>query len=224
MPKILIVEDDVDLAEQMESWLRSQRYVVEKASTGSEALERLQFYQYDIILLDWNIPAPDGISVCREYRSSGGKTPILMLTGNDCPVDKATGLDSGADDYLGKPFDTVELAARLRALLRRPKDNYSGSELKAGDLILDSGAAKVTKNGKILNLIPLEYALLEFLMRHSGTLLTSDIILNRVWGSESDASIDTLRTYIKTLRKKIDTPGQNSFITTVYGTGYRFEG
>ncbi len=223
MPKILIVEDDVDLAEQMENWLRSQRYAVEKAATGTEALERLRFYQYDLILLDWNIPAPDGIEVCREYRDRGGKTPILMLTGNDCPVDKATGLDSGADDYLGKPFDTVELAARLRALLRRPKENYKGSEIKARDIVLDATSGKVSKGDKVLELLPLEYTLLEFFMRHPGALFSADDILNRVWGSESDATVDTLRTYIKTLRKKIDSPGQGSLIHTVYGIGYRFE-
>ncbi len=223
MPKILIVEDDVELAERMESWLRTQQYAVEKAANGSDALARLSCYQYDIILLDWNIPGPDGIQVCREFRDRGGKTPILMLTGKDCPADKAEGLDSGADDYLGKPFDAVELAARLRALLRRPKNSYTGTVLEARDLIVDPIGGKVTKGGVALNLLPLEYALLEFFMRHSGTLLSADTILNRVWGADSDATVETLRTYVKTLRKKIDSSEQNSLIKTVYGTGYRFE-
>lgn len=224
MPKILIVEDDSDLAEQMESWLRSQLYVVERVGTGRQALDYLRINQYDVILLDWNIPAPDGIQVCKEFRDWGGKTPILMLTGNDKVTDKAKGLDSGADDYLGKPFDAIELAARLRALLRRPKEKFTGSELKARDLVLDPVGCKVSKSGQVLSLQPMEYALLEFFMRHSGTLLSAETLLLRVWGSDSDATVDTLRTYIKTLRKKIDSLDQRSLISTVYGSGYRFEG
>jgi len=224
MPKILIVEDDPDLAEQIESWLRSQLYVVERASTGKQALDCLRFYQYDIVLLDWNIPAPDGIQVCKEFRDWGGKTPILMLTGNDRSIDKAKGLDSGADDYLGKPFDAIELAARLRALLRRPKEKFTGTELKAKDIILDPVACRVTKSGAEISLQPMEYALLEFFMRHSGALLTADNLLFRVWGSDSEATVETLRTYIKTLRKKIDSVDQPSLISTVYGVGYRFDG
>ena len=224
MPKILIVEDEPELAERMESWLKTQFYAVEKAANGTEALELLACYQYDIILLDWNIPGPDGIEVCRQFRDRGGKTPILMLTGKDCSADKATGLDSGADDYLGKPFDAVELAARLRALLRRPKNNYTGTVLKAGDLEIDPVGGKVTKGGVALNLLPLEYNLLEFFMRHSGTLLSAETILDRVWGADSDATVETLRTYVKTLRKKIDLGDDDSLIKTVYGSGYRFEG
>jgi DNA-binding response OmpR family regulator len=222
MPKVLIVEDDLDVAERLESWLHSQAYIVEKASTGAEALECLRFYQYDVILLDWNIPSPDGIQVCKQFRNAGGKTPILMLTGNDCPSQKATGLDSGADDYLSKPFDASELAARLRALLRRPSE-VTGTELKSASLVLNPSKGKVTRNGTVLELQPMEYALLEFFMRHAGVLLTSDTLLNRVWRANSDATIETLRTYIKTLRQKIDTSKQDSLIKTIYGVGYRFE-
>src|SRR5271170_3291451 len=110
MPKVLIVEDDPDVAERLESWLRSQLYTVEKVSNGAAALESLASYQYDVILLDWNIPGPDGIQVCKQFRDRGGKTPILMLTGKDDPSEKAMGLDSGADDYLSKPFNPGELA------------------------------------------------------------------------------------------------------------------
>jgi DNA-binding response OmpR family regulator len=222
MPKILIIEDDVEVAERIEAWLRSQSYVVEKVVTGKEALERLRFYEYDVILLDLNIPSPDGIQVCKQFRDTGGKTPILMLTGRDRPSDKVRGLDAGADDYLSKPFDTAELNARLRALMRRPSI-LTGTKLTSGDLLLDPVAGQVTKGGLTLELQPMEYALLEFFMRHSGVLLSTEMLLARVWGADSDATVETLRTYVKTLRKKIDSSEESSLISTVYGVGYRFE-
>lgn len=222
MAKILVVEDDKYLATILGDSLAMQKHLVETAYTGTDGREKLLFYTFDLVILDWDLPKISGIEICTEFRSRGGKTPVLMLTGKDKISEKETGLDAGADDYLTKPFDLNELAARVRALLRRPS-GYSGTTLRSGNVEIDPALIKVTRDGEEVRLLPKEYALLEFLMRHKGQVFNTEAILNRVWSSESDATSESFRTCLKRLRQKIDVPGQPSIITTVHGLGYKVE-
>lgn len=223
MAKVLIAEDDRDLCNMVVEWLQFEHYTVEAVNDGRSAMEKLQFYQYDIVVLDWEMPQMSGVEVCKKFRSEGGTSPIIMLTGKKLIVEKEEGLDSGADDYLTKPFHMKELSARMRALLRRPSA-LTSNVLKCRDLSLDPGSFRVTKGGADVQLLPREFALLEFLLRHPGQVFSAEALLDRVWKSDSDASPDALRTCLKRLRKKIDDPEAESVIRTVHGVGYKLEG
>lgn len=219
MAKVLVVEDDADLAALIKNILGVERHTVEVAPNGRDAVALLSMYTYDLVMLDWNLPAMSGKEVCQHYRSKGGSTPILMLTSRSTVEDKEEGLDAGADDYLTKPFHAKELAARVRALLRRPQ-SVSAKTLQAGELELDPKTVRVSKSGKEIHLLPKEFSLLELFMRYPNQVFSAEALLDRVWASDSAASLDTVRTYIKTLRKKIDTEGSASMIRTVHGVGY----
>lgn len=221
MAKILIVEDDESLSRMVSEWLVGEHHTVEVSHDGADAMEKLQFYDFDLVILDLNLPSMGGINILKKYRSSGKETPVLILTGQDRIEDKEVGLDSGADDYLTKPFHMKELSARVRAILRRPS-SYVGDKLTSGVLELTPGAHSVKINGKDVVLLPKEFSLLEFLMRHPDQVFSADALLNRVWESASDSSIDALTTCVKRLRKKIDTQGAPSYIKTVHGVGYKF--
>lgn len=222
MTKVLLAEDDPDILNNVSDWLKSEKYTVDAVKTGSDALEHLKFYEYDLIILDWNMPGVTGVNVCSQYRASGGKTPILMLTGRDKVLEKAEGLDAGADDYLTKPFDMIELSARLRALLRRPK-NVQESLIRFGHVELNTVAREVTVDGKQVVLLPLEYALLEFFMRYPNQVFSHSALVERVWKSDSVATAESVRTYVMSLRKKITVSGQPSMIKTVHGLGYKLQ-
>src|SRR5262249_6154816 len=196
---------------------------VDMALTGQGALEFVTDNTYELVILDLGLPEVDGIHLLKHFRNLGGNAAVLVLTGRLKIVERELGLDAGADDYLTKPFDVRELLARVRALLRRPKQ-YRSTVLTAGELSLDCKHHRVHCNQHEIALKPLEFALLEFFLRHPNQVLTGESLLNGVWGSQSDASLDTLRTYIKTLRKKIDRPGVPSRISTLHGVGYRFDG
>lgn len=225
MTKLLLVEDDLELQDLIEDWLtRMDGHVVESVTDGAQALECLKFYKYDIVVLDWGLPSLNGVEVCRQFRLSGGTTPILMLTARREVDEKLTGLDSGADDYLTKPFDLKELSGRVRALLRRSGTRYAESAHTSGDLVVDPARLQATKAGVDLKLSKQEFALLEFLMRHKGEIFTPEALLDRVWKSSSDSTPAAIRTMIKNLRKKIDSDGHSSMITNVRGAGYRFDG
>ncbi|MBX9687157.1 MAG: response regulator transcription factor [Candidatus Obscuribacterales bacterium] len=219
MAKVLIIEDDKQLSLLISDWLRGQGHLPEAIYKGAEGLERLKFYKYDLVILDWELPEISGPEICKEYRSSGGATPILMLTGKKELDDKEEGLDAGADDYLTKPFALKELGARLRALLRRPAVVVQ-NELIAGDITLRPGSRQAFKAGEELNLQPKELALLEFFMRHPNQPFSSEALLERVWVSDSDAAPDTVRIQIMRLRNKIDDDGKESMIRTVHRVGY----
>lgn len=222
MSRILLVEDDQDLAQRIIKWLQAERHSVEHVANGREALEYLEGRQYDIIILDWQLPEVPGLDVCKQFRATGGTTPVLMLTGKADITDKESGLDAGADDYLTKPFHPRELSARLRALSRRPAEVVS-DQLRAGDLVLQSSTFTVMKNGQRIELLPLEFSLLEFFMRHPGRVFPAEALLERVWPVNSDASPEAVRTVIKTLRKKIDKEGEQSTIRTIHGVGYKLD-
>lgn len=223
MAKIIIVEDDKELAGVLQDWLVSEHHVVDTVDNGSEADQLLRHYAFDLIVLDWDLPGMPGVDVCRNFRSRGGQTPILMLTGKGEIKDKTMGLDAGADDYLTKPFHPDELSARVRALLRRPAPVSATNELKAGDLVLEPSTYRVTRGGKEVRLLPKEFALLEFLMRHPNVVFSADALIDRVWSTESDASPDTVRTNIKRLRQKIDADESRPVIVTVHGVGYKLD-
>ena len=203
-------------------WLTIEHHNIEVVGDGKEGLEKLQFYEYDVVILDWALPGMQGVEILKEFRNNGGVTPVLMLTGKDAVTDKEQGFDAGADDYLTKPFHMKELSARLRALLRRPQ-GYVGDVIEHGNLSLDRSNYAVVRNGEQIRLLPKEFALLEFLMRHPNQVFSADALLNRVWASESDATIDALTTCIKRLRKKVDVQGQQSIIRTIHGVGYKLD-
>ncbi|MCA9802049.1 MAG: response regulator transcription factor [Cyanobacteria bacterium HKST-UBA02] len=220
MAKILIVEDDIDMAGMIEDWLAHEHHVAEVVHRGDDAVDRLKFYNYDLVILDLHLPEKSGIEVLKAYRRSGGKSPVLILTGQNAIEDKANGLDAGADDYLTKPFDTRELSARIRALLRRPAE-LNANQLVFEDLILDPVAYKVFRGREEINLLPKEFALLEFFMRNRGQTFDTEALLDRVWKSESDSSPDTVRVTLQRLRRRIDRQGEPSVIETRHRIGYR---
>lgn len=222
MPKVLIVEDDPDFLSRLNDWLILEKFMVESTGDGSDALERLKSYEYDVIVLDWNLPGMSGVDVLNAYRSHGGKTPVLMLTGRNTIKEKTTGLDAGADDYLTKPFDLLELSARLRALLRRPHV-VQAEVIEAAGIELNTVSRTAKVGGEPVTLLPLEYTLLEFLMRHPNQVFSHTALVDRVWKAESTATAEAVRTCVMALRKKISSPGRTSVIKTVHGMGYKFE-
>lgn len=222
MAKILLVEDDTDLAARLKDWFSLDNHLVEDVTTGEDALQMLRNYTFDIVVLDWSLPGMPGIEVCKKYRSEGGKTPILFLTGKVDVDDKETGLDAGADDYLTKPFDTRELSARIRSILRRPPTMLA-TDLRVGAVILRPDTRTVTAGDASAHLKPKECALLEFLMRHPDKLFSAKELLEAVWPSDTDASSDSVRTWMKLLRRQLGTIGRPDMIKTVLGSGYMLD-
>lgn len=219
MAKIVVVEDDKDLVNLIKGILSVERHTIDSVHNGHEALAIIQMHPYDLVILDWMLPGRTGTEICKDYRARGGAAPILMLTAKSTIDERAEGLDSGADDYLTKPFHPKELSARVRALLRRPQ-SVMAKTLKAADIELDPGQIKVFKSNKEIHLLPKEFALLELFLRYPTQVFSAEALLDRVWNTDSSASLDTVRTYIKTLRKKIDTNPKDSLIRTVHGVGY----
>lgn len=222
MAKILVVEDDVDLAGRVQAWLEAERHIAEVAYDGTAAMEHLNSYTYDIIILDRELPGMSGLEVCKRFRTQGGLTPVIMLTGYDKLADKEAGFESGVDDYVTKPFQVKELSARIRALMRRPPPSQ-GPVLEFAHIKLDPSMHQVLVDGKEVELLPKEFALLEFFMRHPVQLFSPESLLKCVWDSEADSTVETVYTYVKRLRSKIDLDKKNSLIKTVYGMGYRLE-
>ena len=222
MAKILLVEDEKELAKPITNWLLQQGHVVETVHDGLEALVHLKLHQYDVVILDLMLPGMNGLDVCRKYRARGGKGRILMLTAQKMVEDKERGLDAGADDYLEKPFHLKELAARIRALLRRP-GAISAEILEAGELRLDTVKRRVWRATQEIVLSPKEFALLEFFMRHPQQYFSADAIIDRVWRSDTEITPDAIRMHVKSLRRKIDIPGRASVIHSLHGVGYKLD-
>ena len=215
----MLVEDDTDTAEVIRQWLTRESHVVDRVGDGSEAVDRLRLNEYDVIVLDWDLPGLSGVDVCRSFRNMGGVTPVIMLTGKSDIDDKETGLDAGADDYLTKPFHPRELSARLRSMLRRPPRVIS-KKIQVKDLELHSDSRKVLKNGIEITLLPQQFTLLEFFMRHPDEVFSGEALLNRVWSDESEVSPETVRSHLTRLRQRIDDPDKESYIRTVHRVGY----
>lgn len=221
MAKILLVEDDTNLASTIEDAVRFDGHIVDHATDGQSALEILFVSSYELIILDWEMPLLSGIEVLNKIRAKGDNTPVLMLTGKDSISDKLTGFHGGADDYLTKPFIMSELKVRIMALLRRPQ-RQTLTMIRVGDIVLDSARSSVSRNGEEISLARMEFAVLEFLMRNQGQVFSSEALLERVWSAESERTPQTVRTLIKKLRTKIDGDGP-SIIHNVYGFGYKVE-
>lgn len=219
MAKILLVDDDQEMIESLSHWLQTENHLVETCLTGETALEIIGYSAFDLIILDWTMPGISGLEVCKRYRAAGGETPILFLTGKADVEDKAFGLDSGADDYLTKPFDLREVSARVRALLRRFKSLEVGT-LKFADLELDSKSRKVFRQEEEIKLPPREFALLEFLMRNKNEVFSSEQLAKQVWSSEAFATDQTVRTCVKRLRDYLNRDGQTAYIVNQHGHGY----
>lgn len=217
--RILVVEDDRKVGAFLQKGLREENYAVDLARDGEAALELAQVHSYDVILLDVMLPRRDGFAVCRELRQKGILTPVLMLTAKDTVEDKVAGLGEGADDYLTKPFSFEELLARIRALLRRSQD-YKTKVLKVADLVLDPVSRRVSRADKPVALTGREYALLEFLMRNKGRILTESRIIEHVWDMNYEGTSNIVSVYIKYLRGKIDNASPLKLIRTVRGHGY----
>lgn len=222
MLKVLLVEDDKDLADSLKSWLQSDECLVDIAADGNYAVDSLHTFAYDIIVLDWELPGVNGIDILKRFRASGGATPVIMLTAKDKLDEKELGLGSGADDYLTKPFHCRELSARIRALMRRPPV-LKNDILCLGSLELNRTAHSVRLDGIKIEMLPKEFALLEFFMRNPGQVFSPQAILDRLWSSDSECNIDTIYTWIKRLRAKIDKGRKQSMIKTIYGFGYKME-
>jgi len=219
--KILVVEDEHLIATSIKKGLEQEHYVVDLAFDGEEGLDLASSGDYDLVLLDLMLPKVDGLKVCRQLRKDEIHTPILMLTAKSQLEDKVVGLDSGADDYLTKPFAFEELLARVRALARRPQNTATAEILKVGDLSLNISTYEVLRNGKNISLSSKEYSLLECLIRHSGQILSKDQLIQHVWSYESDILPNTVEVYIRNLRLKIDKNFSQKLIKTIRGFGYK---
>lgn len=221
MMKILLIEDEKNLARFIELELKYEGYEVSVSYDGRSGLELAIEEEWDLILLDIMLPQLNGIEVCRRIRAVK-KTPIMMLTARDSVMDRVSGLDSGADDYLSKPFAIEELLARIRALFRRLPSSASASSsiLVFKDLQLEVEARIVKKGNEVLNLTKREYELLLTFLENVNVVLTREVLLNKVWGYDSEVETNVVDVYVRYLRNKIDTPGEESYIETVRGTGY----
>jgi two-component system copper resistance phosphate regulon response regulator CusR len=217
--RILLVEDDPVIASSLAKGLREQAYAVDVATDGDAAIYQAAVNPYDAIVLDVMLPKRDGFAVSRELRRRGLSTPVLMLTARDAVRDRIEGLDTGADDYLTKPFEFGELLARLRALLRRGPA-LAPALLRVADLELDTHAQRATRGGRAVALTTREYALLEFLARNAGRVVGRAEISDHVWDDNYDPLSNLIESYINRLRKKLDAPGLPPLIHTRRGAGY----
>jgi DNA-binding response OmpR family regulator len=217
--RVLVVEDEGRLAALLRKGLEREGYAVAIAADGQEAVELGQVLELDLIVLDIMLPKLDGYEVARRLRAAAIRTPILMLTARDATPDVVRGLDCGADDYLTKPFAFDVLLARLRALARRGPVAQA-TRLLVADLTLDPATREVLRNRKRISLTKTEFGLLEFLMRHSGQVIPRSVLIEAVWGFESDIESNTLDAFVRLLRRKIDEPGLTKLIHTVRGVGY----
>lgn len=224
--KVMLVDDDEVIIETLEYNLKRHGYDVVAFNNGTNALAQLDAVAPGLVILDWMLPDLVGPEICKLIRSRSMDLPILMLTGRSHPNDVATGLGSGADDYLAKPFSAVELLARVQALLRRSGKSRSdarGVRLELRGIVLDDDAKSVTKNGDDIDLSPKEFALLKTLMQQAGKTLTTEALLNQVWGTDFSGDVKTVAVHMRWLRQKIENDAKNpEILQTVHRSGYRF--
>ena len=217
--RVLIVEDEPKLATFIEQGLIEESFAVDTAADGETALDLARVNPYDVVILDILLPGIDGFAVCRSLRQRQVDTPILMLSARGMVEDRVKGLNTGADDYLTKPFAFSELIARVRALLRRRTPSV-GTVLKVGDLMLDPASRRVRRGDRRIDLTQKEFALLDYLMRNAGQALTRTMIAEHVWDFSWDRLTNVIDVYINHLRKKIERPGEARLIHAVRGVGY----
>lgn len=220
--RILVVEDEHRIAHSLQKGLEQERFAVDIAYTGIDGYDLASSENYDLIILDIMVPGMDGITICKELRKAKIHTPILLLTAKGQIQDKVMGLNSGADDYLTKPFSFEELLARIRALLRR-KGTTVETVLTVDDLTMDTSHFEVKRSGKVINLTSKEFSLLEFLLTKKNQIVTKEQLIQHVWNFDSDVLPNTVEVYIKKIRDKIDVlfPEKKQLIQTVRGFGYK---
>lgn len=222
--KILIIEDNEKLASAIKRGLEQEGFAADYLLDGESGEKRITFgiHDYDLVILDIMLPKRDGITVCKNWRENNITIPVLMLTAKDTTEDKIAGLDCGADDYLIKPFSFDELVARVRALLRRPKEILP-EKLKVRDIVLDVNTRKVTRAGKEIPLALKEFMILEYMMRHPNQVITRDELYDHAWDFAANAFSNTVDVHIKNLRKKIDFNYNEKLLETIRGVGYRLK-
>jgi two-component system, OmpR family, copper resistance phosphate regulon response regulator CusR len=218
--RILLVEDERRLSNVVKRGLAEEGFAVDTAFDGEEGQYLAESENYDLIILDIMLPKVDGLTACKELRAKNIKAPILMLTAKTTVEDKAAGLDSGADDYLAKPFAFLELRSRIHALIRRSKQEPSPT-LSVADLVLDPIKHKVTRDGKDINLTPKEFSVLEILLRHKGEVVSRTMIIDHVWDYNFDSMSNVVDVFIAQLRRKVDKGAKVQLIHTLHGVGYK---
>ncbi|NDV28142.1 response regulator transcription factor [Desulfovibrio sp. JC010] len=218
--RILVVDDDVKLCEVLKRGLEENAYAVDCVHDGDSGVNYAETDSYDLIILDIMLPGKDGLSICQELRSKKIGTPIIMLTARDTVEDRVRGLDTGADDYLIKPFAFTELLARMRALLRRDSPSKS-PELAAGELVINTNTREVYWKKSLIHLTTKEYTILEYLMRNQGAVVTRTMIESHAWDYDLDSISNLVDVYIRRIRQKIDPEQGKQIIRTVRGAGYK---
>ncbi len=218
--RILVVEDEEQIAEAVAETLRDEAYAVDLARRGDTADELMAVNRYDLVVLDWNVPAPSGIELLRRWRRTGIDVPVLMLTGRSGVADRVDGLDTGADDYLTKPFAFDELLARVRTLLRRATARPQLHDLTAGDLVMHRARHAVEVAGAPVELTPKEFAVLEYLLLHRDAVVTRTELSDHVWDESFDSLSNVVDVTVHRLRRKIDGDRERRLLHTVKGVGY----
>ncbi len=220
--KLLLIEDEVKLASAFKKGLKQEGYTVDMVHDGQEGLDLIEINhtEYDLVILDVLLPNKNGYEICQELRKQNIAIPIILMTAKDSVTDKVMGLDCGADDYMVKPVSFIELLARIRSLLRRPKDTCVTS-ITIKDFVIDPNAKEVTKNGKKIHLTAKEYSILEYLMRNAGKVISREMLMAHTWDDSFDSFSNVLDVHIANLKKKIDTSKRVSLIESVRGAGYK---
>src|SRR5919205_1428917 len=223
MPRVLVIEDEEKMARMIARVLREEGHVAETASDGRTGLGRALSDSFDLLIVDWMLPERSGVQIVRGLRAAEIDTPVLMLTARGQVEDRVEGLDSGANDYLPKPFALPELLARVRALTRRPQEGSSEAAIRVGDVTLDPVRHVVRLRDERVDLTAKEFALLATLMQRPGQVFSRSVLLDTVWGVPGEVSTSVVELYVSYLRKKLDRSGEPSRIRTVRGVGYTFE-
>ena len=221
--RVLLAEDDKKLGRLVKLMLEQNDISTEWITEGDQIFDYAMYEEYDVLILDWMMPGETGIAACKRLRNAGYQRAVLMLTARDSVEDRVAGLDAGADDYLVKPFDFSELMARLRALGRRSSQKIQQEIMELGELTVDRTSKLLKKGGQVIQLSPREFQLFDLLLQNKGNVVPRDIILDRVWGMETDVSTNNIDSYMKLLRKKLEQADGGIAINTVRGVGYKLE-
>ena len=221
--KVLLAEDDAKLGKLIKYMLERNDISVEWVTRGDEIYEYATYDDYDVLILDWMMPGVSGVEACRRLRESGYEKAVLMLTARDAVEDRVTGLDAGADDYLVKPFEFAELLARLRALGRRSSQKIQQDVVQVGEFTLNRTAKVLKKQDQVIQLSPREFQIFDLLAQNLGIVVPREIILDRIWGLESEVSSNNIDSYVKLIRKKLDLGDGKTMIHTIRGVGYKLE-
>lgn len=220
---VLLAEDDMKLGKLIKYMLEQNGISNEWVTTGDMIYDYAMYEDYDVLVLDWMMPKMSGVDACKKLRSDGYQRAILLLTARDSIEDRVTGLDAGADDYLVKPFEFAELMARLRALGRRSSQKIQQDMMDLGDFTLDRTSKVLKKGEQVIQLSPREFQIFDLLVQNMGIVVPRDIILDRIWGLESEVSSNNIDSYVKLLRKKLESADGQMIISTIRGVGYKLE-